>query len=114
MQRLRTEICGYATNLFRKYSALISPSAIEPAGLVDAPALAVRNPVVTGGGSLALGNIAGLPAVSVPCGFTAAGLPLGLQFLGPAFDEAGILRLAHAYERANSWYKTSSRFVIAS
>ncbi len=47
-------------------------------------------------------NMAGIPGVSVPCGF-ADGLPVGLQILGRAFDEAGVLRIAHAYERAESW-----------
>jgi len=43
-------------------------------------------------------NLAGIPAVSVPCAFSAAGLPIGLQLLGKAFDEETILRLAHALE----------------
>jgi aspartyl-tRNA(Asn)/glutamyl-tRNA(Gln) amidotransferase subunit A len=48
-------------------------------------------------------NLAGIPAVSVPCGFTTAGLPIGLQFIGRALDEARVLRAAHAYERAAPW-----------
>src|SRR5262249_45151641 len=47
-------------------------------------------------------NLAGLPAVSVPCGFT-GGLPIGLQLTGRRFDEAGLLRLADAYERDTRW-----------
>jgi len=50
-------------------------------------------------------NLAGLPAVSVPCGFTRAGLPVGLQLTGRSFDEATILRMADAYERDTSWSK---------
>ncbi|HEU5319218.1 MAG TPA: amidase family protein, partial [Methylomirabilota bacterium] len=49
-------------------------------------------------------NLAGLPALSVPCGFSAAGLPVGLQLIGRAFDEARLLRAAHAYERATAWH----------
>lgn len=45
-------------------------------------------------------NLAGLPGVSVPCGTTPAGLPVGLQLLGRPWDEAAILRIAHAYEGA--------------
>jgi len=41
--------------------------------------------------------------MSVPCGFTAAGLPVGLQLIGRALDEAAILRAAHAYEQATDW-----------
>jgi aspartyl-tRNA(Asn)/glutamyl-tRNA(Gln) amidotransferase subunit A len=45
-------------------------------------------------------NLAGLPGISVPCGTTPAGLPVGLQLLGRAWDEASILRIAHAYEQS--------------
>jgi aspartyl-tRNA(Asn)/glutamyl-tRNA(Gln) amidotransferase subunit A len=48
-------------------------------------------------------NLAGLPAVSVPCGFTADKRPIGLQLTGRAFDEATILRIADAYERDARW-----------
>ena len=48
-------------------------------------------------------NITGSPAISVPCGFSASGLPIGLQLAGRAFDEATVLRAAHAYEQATQW-----------
>jgi aspartyl-tRNA(Asn)/glutamyl-tRNA(Gln) amidotransferase subunit A len=48
-------------------------------------------------------NLAGLPAISVPCGFTSEGLPIGLQLTGRHFDEATILRAADAYERDTDW-----------
>jgi aspartyl-tRNA(Asn)/glutamyl-tRNA(Gln) amidotransferase subunit A len=48
-------------------------------------------------------NLAGLPAISVPCGFTADALPIGLQLTGRAFDEATLLRIADAYERDTAW-----------
>jgi aspartyl-tRNA(Asn)/glutamyl-tRNA(Gln) amidotransferase subunit A len=48
-------------------------------------------------------NLAGLPGLSVPCGFSAAGLPIGLQLIGRAFDEATLLRVGHAYEQATAW-----------
>ena len=50
-------------------------------------------------------NLAGLPGVSVPAGFTKAGLPVGLQVIGKAFDEAAVLRTAKAYEGATEWRK---------
>jgi aspartyl-tRNA(Asn)/glutamyl-tRNA(Gln) amidotransferase subunit A len=50
-------------------------------------------------------NLLGLPTISVPCGFTAARLPIGLQISGPPGAEANVLRLAHAYERAAGWGK---------
>ena len=50
-------------------------------------------------------NIAGLPGLSVPCGFS-DGLPVGLQLIGPHFSEETLLRTAHAYESATGWSKT--------
>jgi aspartyl-tRNA(Asn)/glutamyl-tRNA(Gln) amidotransferase subunit A len=50
-------------------------------------------------------SLAGLPGLSLPCGFDDAGLPIGLQIMGGAFDEATIVRVAHAYEQATEWHK---------
>jgi len=49
-------------------------------------------------------NMAGLPAVSVPCGFTPAGLPIGLELAGRPFDEITVLQVGHAYEQATDWH----------
>lgn len=48
-------------------------------------------------------NLAGLPGISVPCGFSAAGLPVGLQMIGKAFDESNLLSFAASYEAAYEW-----------
>ena len=50
-------------------------------------------------------NVWGLPAISLPCGFTRAGLPIGLQIAGPHWGETDILRLAHRYEEATNWHR---------
>ena len=49
-------------------------------------------------------NMTGLPLLSVPCGLSTAGLPIGLQLIGPLFGEAGLLEVGHAYERATDWH----------
>ena len=49
-------------------------------------------------------NLAGLPALSLPCGFDADGMPIGMQIIGKPFDEETILRLAHGYEQATDWH----------
>lgn len=50
-------------------------------------------------------NIFGLPSISIPCGFSKSGLPIGLMIAGPRFSEGKILALAQAYERATDWHK---------
>jgi aspartyl-tRNA(Asn)/glutamyl-tRNA(Gln) amidotransferase subunit A len=60
-----------------------------------------RNPELENTGHF---NIYGIPAISVPCGFTTAGLPVGLMIAGPRFSEGRVLALANAYERATSWH----------
>ena len=50
-------------------------------------------------------NIAGIPGISIPCGFSSDKLPIGLQILGKAFDEKTVLRVAHTYEQQTNWHK---------
>jgi aspartyl-tRNA(Asn)/glutamyl-tRNA(Gln) amidotransferase subunit A len=50
-------------------------------------------------------SLAGVPALAVPCGFSAAGLPLSLQLIGRRFDEVTVLRAGHAYEQATDWHR---------
>jgi len=51
------------------------------------------------------GNLAGLPVISIPCGFSAQKLPIGMQLIGSHGDEAGVLRAAYAYECATPWHR---------
>ena len=50
-------------------------------------------------------NLAGLPAISLPCGFSGASLPIGLQLIGRPFQEANLLAVAHAFEQAHDWHR---------
>jgi len=61
-----------------------------------------RNPELENTGQF---DIYGIPAISVPCGFTAAGLPVGLMIAGPRFSESKVLAVANAYERATEWHR---------
>jgi Asp-tRNA(Asn)/Glu-tRNA(Gln) amidotransferase A subunit family amidase len=48
-------------------------------------------------------NVWGLPAISVPCGFAASGMPIGMQIAGPHWREDSVVRAARAYEQATAW-----------
>jgi aspartyl-tRNA(Asn)/glutamyl-tRNA(Gln) amidotransferase subunit A len=83
----------------RGVAQLITPPPSPPGGRGAAP--------VPGCGGLvntAAFNIYGLPTISVPCGFSSSGLPIGLQISGNHFAESRVLALAHAYERATAWH----------
>jgi aspartyl-tRNA(Asn)/glutamyl-tRNA(Gln) amidotransferase subunit A len=62
-----------------------------------------REPAVAWNRLLTPVNLAGYPSISVPCGFDGAGMPVGLQIIGRPFEEALLLRVARAYERATEW-----------
>jgi aspartyl-tRNA(Asn)/glutamyl-tRNA(Gln) amidotransferase subunit A len=108
------------TSLIPRQGSAPPPAAPAPAG---APGLPQRldgvAPPTGGGGAPGFRNTSyfsyfGLPAISVPCGFTAAGLPIGLQIAGPPFAEAAILALAHAYEQATEWHERRPSLATAS
>jgi aspartyl-tRNA(Asn)/glutamyl-tRNA(Gln) amidotransferase subunit A len=102
-QRLRRHLIDQVSREMVGLDAIVMPTAPVPATPIDGapPGHAMLRPRNT-----MPFNALGLPAISVPCGFTAAGLPIGLQIAGHAFDEATILRVADAYERATDWRRT--------
>jgi len=53
----------------------------------------------------AIGNLCGLPAISVPCGFTEKNLPVGLQFVGRAGDDASVLQAGQTFQHATEWHR---------
>ncbi len=57
-------------------------------------------------------NLAGLPGISVPCGF-AGGLPVGLQLIGPSFGESAVLNFAHQYQQVTDWHRRAPPVVAA-
>jgi len=93
--------------VFESVDALITPTAPIPSRTIleasaDDPLRIPRPPDLRNAAPF---NINGLPAISIPCGFTSAGLPIGLQISGPPGGETVVLQLAHAYEQATSWHK---------
>ncbi len=95
--------------LMGNVDALLCPTAPIPTVPIETCEIEVAGKTVDGvkvlGRLTRLAPFTGQPAVSVPCGFTASGLPIGLQLIGRWFEEADLLRLAHAYEQATPWHE---------
>ncbi|RXT04937.1 Asp-tRNA(Asn)/Glu-tRNA(Gln) amidotransferase subunit GatA [Ammoniphilus sp. CFH 90114] len=103
-QKVRTLIKNDFDQLFAKYDVIIGPTAPTTAFKIGEkttdPLTMYLNDICTIPVSLA-----GIPAISVPCGFAGNGMPVGLQIMGKHFDESTILRVAHAYEQQTEHHK---------
>jgi aspartyl-tRNA(Asn)/glutamyl-tRNA(Gln) amidotransferase subunit A len=98
-QHVRTLIRRDFDAAFQKVDVLLTPTAPSPAFKAGAHA---DDPLAMYLADLLTipVNLAGLPAISVPCGFSTAGLPIGMQLIGNVLDEARLLQVAHQYEQA--------------
>ncbi|RKG66979.1 Asp-tRNA(Asn)/Glu-tRNA(Gln) amidotransferase subunit GatA [Corallococcus sp. CA054B] len=106
-QKVRTLIREDFTKVFQQVDAIVSPTSPVPAfklgAKVDDPLSMYLMDVYT-----LPCNLAGLPGLSVPCGFTQGGLPIGMQLLGRPFDEARLLRIARAFEREHDFFRRAA------
>jgi aspartyl-tRNA(Asn)/glutamyl-tRNA(Gln) amidotransferase subunit A len=97
-QRLREMIVArWRDEVFNQVDLLATPSTMAPAFPIERSDLSVTFSLIRNTNPL---NLLGVPAISVPCGFTESGLPIGLQLAGRWWDEATVLRAARAYEQA--------------
>ena len=108
--RLRAQLArGFIREVFAEVDALVAPVIPEPApALADVKSGSIDEVVARMGRFSRLTrpfNGLGLPALSVPCGFSASGLPLALQVVGRPFDEPIVLRVGHAYQQATDWHR---------
>ena len=108
-QKLRAMLREQVLAALDDVDVLALPSGVGPAPPVESvpgvpskeTALAGLNARISFTGPF---NLANVPAISVPCGFTESGLPLGLQIVGKPFAEETLFRAAHAYEQATTWH----------
>lgn len=102
-QKVRTLIKKDFEDVFEKYDVIVGPTTPTPAFKIGEktsdPLTMYANDILT-----IPVNLAGVPGISVPCGFT-DGLPLGLQIIGKHFDEGTVYRVAHAFEQATDHHK---------
>ncbi len=103
-QQVRTLIKKDFDQAFTEVDAIVAPTSPETAFKIgektDDPLKMYLSDVLT-----IPCNIAGLPGISVPCGISSAGLPIGLQIIGKLFDEETVLRVAHNFEQCTDWHK---------
>jgi aspartyl-tRNA(Asn)/glutamyl-tRNA(Gln) amidotransferase subunit A len=101
-QRLRARLCQDMAAALTTVDVLVTPTTPGPAPSFET-VLTPDFPFARS--NMAPFNMAGLPALALPCGFTASGLPLSLQIAGRPFDEATVLRVGHSYEQATDWHR---------
>lgn len=102
-------------SVFRELDVLVTPTTPIPAPIV---AELKQNPDLLRPREILLlrntrpVNVWGLPAISVPCGFTSTGLPIGLQIIAPPWGEARVLQVAYAFEQATVWHKREAQIPV--
>jgi aspartyl-tRNA(Asn)/glutamyl-tRNA(Gln) amidotransferase subunit A len=103
-RKVQTLIRQDFQNAFEKVDVILTPTAAEPAFKLGEktsdPIKMYLSDIFTNPT-----NLAGLPGISLPCGYTNDGLPIGLQFIGKPFDEQNVLNAAYAYESNTDWNK---------
>ncbi|MGH9703137.1 MAG: amidase [Candidatus Acidiferrales bacterium] len=109
----RKIVMGDFDAAFKRVDAILAPSVPVPAPRIGQPRVKIGEEEESVRSALIRtnrpGNFTGLPAISVPCGFTRSGLPIGLQLIGRAWEEVRLLQIAYAYERATEWHKRHPR-----
>ena len=108
-QRFRSLLRQEMLDLLDQVNALVTPTTVLAASRIDQPTVTIGDKEFPVAAHIARAtrpfNMTGLPAISVPCGFTPEGLPVGLQIVGRPFEEATVLHLAYAYEQSTAWHK---------
>jgi len=109
--RLRSLLRDQVLAAFDGVDVMLSPTTgvaaqlLGPDPVIDSKAASSRIPWLLA----TTFSLANVPALSVPCGFTVAGLPIGLQIAGRPFDESTVLRVGHAYEQGSEWHSRKPR-----
>ena len=101
-QRARQSVKREFAEVLREVDVVVTPTMTQPAAAFEGYD---ATSTVRGRSFTAPFNVTGLPAISVPCGFTEGGLPIGMQIAGKPFDEPTVLRTAYTYQQSANWYQ---------
>ncbi|MBM4138795.1 MAG: Asp-tRNA(Asn)/Glu-tRNA(Gln) amidotransferase subunit GatA [Nitrospira sp.] len=102
-QAVRTLICQDFDAAFKEVDLIVTPATPTPAFKLGEKSEDPLQMYLSDIFTISV-NLAGLPAIALPCGFSKGGLPISLQLIGRPFEEGTILRAAHAYEQATEWH----------
>ncbi|HEY7129618.1 MAG TPA: Asp-tRNA(Asn)/Glu-tRNA(Gln) amidotransferase subunit GatA [Nitrospira sp.] len=102
-QAVRTLICQDFRTAFNEVDLIVTPVTPTPAFRLGEKSEDPLQMYLSDIYTISI-NLAGLPAISVPCGLSKTGLPIGMQLIGRAFEEETLLRAAHAYEQSTQWH----------
>ena len=102
-QAVRTLICEDFRAAFKDVDLIVTPVTPTPAFKLGEKSEDPLQMYLSDIYTISV-NLAGLPAIAVPCGFSKAGLPIGVQLIGRPFEEETLLRAAHAYEQSTQWH----------
>ena len=103
-QKVRTLIRQDFLNAYKEVDAILTPTSPTPAFKKGEKAADPLSMYLSDIYTIGV-NLAGLPGMSIPCGFSSQGLPIGLQLIGRPFEEADLLAVANAYDSAHDWAK---------
>jgi aspartyl-tRNA(Asn)/glutamyl-tRNA(Gln) amidotransferase subunit A len=101
-QAVRTLVCGDFDAAFKEVDVIVTPATPTPAFKLGEKSEDPLQMYLSDIFTISV-NLAGLPAIALPCGLSKGGLPIGMQLIGRAFEEETILRAAHAYEHSTQW-----------
>jgi aspartyl-tRNA(Asn)/glutamyl-tRNA(Gln) amidotransferase subunit A len=110
-QQARAVIRAQVLDALERFDVLLAPTSHRPAPAIAAFTAPITSKAEAAGRFFTRrsfttpASLAGAPALAVPCGFSASGLPLSLQIIGRRFEDATVLRIGHAYEQATDWHR---------
>ena len=102
-QAVRALVCQDFATAFKEVDLIVTPATPTPAFKLGEKSEDPLQMYLSDIFTISV-NLAGLPAIALPCGFSQTGLPIGVQLIGRAFEEETVLRAAHAYEQSTQWH----------
>ena len=101
--QIETDRQTVSHTLFQQSDVLLLPTTTDITPTIAQAAAA--GPQAVSADNTFFCNYFGLPAISIPCGLSTYGLPLGLQIVGPQWGEGSVLAIAHAFQKATAWHR---------